>query len=260
MSKTATGQTMRSAERLLQVLSAFTLEHPARSIAELAAKLRLATSTVRRLVETLERKGYVRHDAAAGRYSPHFQVVRLAGVAVASFDLIKAAGPILDRLAEETSETIELTMRSGGHAVVVSHRPGKHAFRLVRPVGTVYPSYRGAAAGKVLLAWLPAAQVREVLPAKGRWAGNTPLSITTTKDLMTALRRVRAQGHATNDGETDSDIWVVAAPVRDHADEVVAALAIPCLALRVPASRKKQYTKLVCSAAAELSRAAHMDA
>ena len=189
---------------------------------------------------------------------PVERVVRLAGVAVASFDLIKAASPILDRLAEQTGETIELTMRSGANAVVVSHRPGKHAFRLVRPVGTIYPCYRGAAAGKVLLAPLPETRVRELLPPKGKWAGNTPRSITTAQSLMSTLRRVHKQGYATNDGETDSDVWVVAAPVRDHADEVVAALSIPCLALRVSTSGKRQLVKLVCAAAADLSRAAHM--
>ena len=75
-------------------------------------------------------------------------------------DLIKAATPILDRLADAAGETVELAMRSESNAVVVSHRPSKHAFRLVRPLGTVYPCYRGAAAGKVLLAWLPDARVR----------------------------------------------------------------------------------------------------
>jgi len=258
MGKTATGQTMRSAERLLQVLSAFTLAHPARSIAEISVELNLAPATVRRLVETLVRHDYVRQDAASGRYSPYFQVVRLAGVAVSSFDLIKAAAPILDRLAEETGETVELAMRSHSNAVVVSHRPSKHAFRLVRPLGTVYPCYRGAAAGKVLLAWLPEAGVRELLPSKGTWPGNTPLSITSTRTLLAALKQVRTQGYATNDGETDSDVWVVAAPVRDHTDAVIAALAIPCLALRVSASGKRHLAKLVCTAAADLSRAAHM--
>lgn len=258
MGKTATGQPMRSAERLLLVLSAFTVARPARSIAELSAELSLASSTVRRLVETLERHGYLRQDPSSGRYSPHFQVVRLAGVAVSSFDLTRAAGPILDRLAEQTGETVELAMRSGANAVVVSHRPSKHAFRLVRPLGTVYPCFRGAAAGKILFAWLPEARVREVLPPKGNWPGNTPRSITTARVLMTALKHVRKQGYATNDGETDSDVWVVAAPVRDHTDAVIAALAIPCLALRVSAAGKQHLAKLVCTAADDLSRAAHM--
>lgn len=260
MGKTATGQPMRSAERLLQVLGAFSLEHPARTIGEIAAELQLAPSTVRRLTETLERHGYLCQDAGTGRYSPHFQLIRLAGVAVASFDLIKAAGPVMERLAEQTGETIELTMRSGANAVVVNSRPSRHSFRLVRPVGTVYPCYRGAAAGKVLLAWLAEPQLSSLLPAKGVWPGNTPLSITSAPRLMAALRRVRKESYATNDGETDSDVWVVAAPIRDHDGEVVAALAIPCLAARVSSSGKRQLTKLVCAAAESLAYSSRMSA
>lgn len=252
MGKTATGQTMRSAERLLQVLSVFTLDHPARSISELSSELDLAPSTVRRLVSTLERFGYLRQEQ--GRYVPHYQLLRLAAVAQASSDLVTAGSPILDRLAEETGEAVELAVRAEASVVVVSSRVSKQMFRLFRPTGSVYPAYRGSAAGKVLLAWLDERDLERVVPSGGSWPAKIPGSITTTRQLRAALRIVREQGYAINEGETDQDVWVVAAPVRDDR-EVVAAVSIPCLASRVPATKKKQFVNIVCDGAAELSRA-----
>jgi len=259
MGKISTGQTLRSAERLLQVLGTFTLERPSRSIADIAAELRLAASTVRRLVTTLESYGYLHAEGASGRYRPHVQALRLAGVAVAGFDLIRAAAPVMDTLAEQTGEAIELTVRSGASAVVVSSRVSKALFRLVRPVGSTYPCYRGAAAGKVLLAWLDEPTLGPLLPPKGVWRGNVPQSITRTPDLLAALHDVRKQGYATNIAEREADVWVVAAPVRDYTNDVVAALGIPCLASRVPATERRRLTRMVCAAAKTLSQAAHLD-
>jgi len=259
MGKTATGQPMRSAERLLQVMGAFTLEQPSRSISELGVQLNLAASTVRRLVLTLERYGYLRLDPATGRYSPHYQVIRLASVAVASFDLVRVAAPILDRLSEQSGEAVELTIRSGSNAVVINSRVSKQQFRLVRPIGAVYPAFRGAAAGKVLLAWMEESKILELLPAEGVWPGNVPQSITTRESLLEALRIVRENGYATNIEETGADVWVVAAPVRDHTESVIAALVIPCLASRVPGAERKRLTNLVCEAAQELTHLARLE-
>lgn len=259
MGKTATGQTMRSAERLLQVLGLFTLEHPSRSISDLSSELDLAVSTVRRLVLTLERFGYLKFDQANGQYRPHVQLLRLASVAVAGFDLIRAANPVLDRLSEQSGEAVELTIRSESNAVVVNSRVSKQQFRLVRPIGALYPCFRGAAAGKILLAWMDEQKVVELLPAGGTWAGKVPQSITSKDELQASLRVVRARGYATNIEETEADVWVVAAPVRDHADEVVAALVIPCLASRVSAIERKRLTNLVCEAAGELTGLARLE-
>lgn len=259
MGKSATGQPMRSAERLLQVMDAFTFEHPSRSISELSFHLNLAASTVRRLVLILERYGYIRLDAVTGRYSPHYQVLRLASVAVASFNLVRAASPILDRLSEQSGEAVELTIRSGSNAVVINSRVSKQQFRLVRPIGAVYPAFRGAAAGKVLLAWMQGTQVIELLPPEGVWQGNVPQSITTQESLFEALQVVREKGYATNIEETGADVWVVAAPVHDHTDNVIAALVIPCLASRVSGPERKRLTNLVCEAAEELTKIARLE-
>lgn len=259
MGKTATGQPMRSAERLLQVMGAFTLEHPSHSIAELSNHLNLAASTVRRLVLTLERYGYLRIDPVTGRYSLHYQLIRLASVAVASFDLIRAATPILDRLSEQSGEAVELTIRSGSNVVVIDSRVSKQQFRLFRPIGTVYPAFRGAAAGKILLAWMDQSKVLGLLPPEGVWKGNVPQSITTRESLLQSLEIVRDKGYATNIEETSADVWVVAAPIRDHTDNVIAALTIPCLASRVPSTERKRLTNLVCEAARELTSLARIE-
>lgn len=240
-------------------MGAFTLEQPSRSISELSTHLSLAASTVRRLVLTLERYGYLRLDSSTGRYSPHYQVIRLASVAVASFDLIRAAGPILDRLSEQSGEAVELTIRSGSNVVVINSRVSKRQFRLVRPIGAVYPAFRGAAAGKVLLAWMEESKVLELLPSEGIWEGNVPQSITTRDSLLQALRSVREKGYATNIEETSADVWVVAAPIRDHTGHVIAALTIPCLASRIPSTERKRLTNLVCDAAQELTHLARLE-
>lgn len=61
--------TIRSAVRVLQVLAALNVEHPAGSAA-LARRLGMSPATTYRFLETLVDAGYATKDPATGRYSP----------------------------------------------------------------------------------------------------------------------------------------------------------------------------------------------
>ena len=91
MPKLATGQTLRSAERMLDVLKVFSTDEAALTMSEISTRLDLAPSTVRRILDALESKGFVRQDPRTGKYSPFVEIVRLAAVAVQGNDLISAA-------------------------------------------------------------------------------------------------------------------------------------------------------------------------
>ncbi len=254
MAKVASGQPMRSAERLLQVLKCFGAASGPLSIADISRDLDLAGSTVRRLLITLEGEGFVR-QAAAG-YSLDIQVIRLAASALAGTSLVKVAGPILDDLRDRLNEAVQLTVRDGAHVIVLDNRQSGHLTKMFHSIGHRFRSYRGSASGKALLAWLPEDQLAQLLPTAGAWGPLTPCSINDLEGLRVALAQTRARGYALNDAETEQGIWSVAAPVRDHSGEVVAALNMPCPVSRLSEDRRSQIIGAVCEAARSLSAAA----
>jgi DNA-binding IclR family transcriptional regulator len=256
VAKQTTGQPLRSAERMLDVLECFTVAHPALSIAEISSRLSLAPSTVRRLLNALEQHGFLRSDPNTGKFAPHYQIVRLAAVAVQGNDLISAASGPMDELRERTGEAVQLTVRSGSDAVFIDRRESQKLIKIFSPIGTRSPAWDGRASGKILLAWLPEQEVVELLPPSGVWpVAAGPNAARSPRQFLDNLAAVREHGYSLNDEETDRDVWAVGAPIRDHTGEVVAAISVPALKARtLDPGRAPALIEAAVDAAASISR------
>ncbi len=119
-------------------------------------------------------------------------------------------------------------MLDGGEILCVerarSFRRGlTDAERDIEP-GSRLPAY-ATSIGKLLMAYLPEGEQREVLAAlKPTKVG--PNTITTKRVLREELEHVRESGFAVNDEELQSELICVAAPVRNASREVVAGVNI----------------------------------
>ena len=255
MVKVASGQTLRSAERLLKVLKCFDCDQAVLGIAEISERLELAPSTVRRLLQTLEGEGFVRLEVEGGGYRLHTALIRLAASALAGSSLVGLATPKLDRLSETLGESVHLSLLDGSEVLLIDRRPGRHMMRAERPIGHRYPAYRGSAAGKALLAWLPDPRLQALLPSSGRWEATTERGIGDRAALDSALAQTRQRGFGLNDGETEPGVWAVAAPLRDQRGDVVAALSVPCPTSRLTDDRRSLIVAEVSEAAGSLSAA-----
>ncbi len=77
--------------------------------------------------------------------------------------------------------------------------------------------------GKLLLANLPDAQQRELI-AQVKLTKRAPNTITSKKALREELEEIQGAGFAVNDQELAADLYAIAAPVRNEARDVVAAV------------------------------------
>ncbi len=244
---------MRSAARLLRVLKCFGAGAEELGAGEISRKLDLAPSTVRRLLLTLAQEGFLHQQAASGRYRLDNEVIRLAAAALAGNSLVQLAGPVLDELRDRLDEAVQLTLRRGAELIIIDNRQSTHLVKTFHNIGHLYPAYKGSAAGKVLLAWLPEEEVTRLLPESGRWSPNSERSITDLAGFRVALAETRTRGYGVNDGETEAAVWSAAAPLRDHRGEVVAALNVPCPVSRLTQDRRAAIIAAVQAAAREIS-------
>ncbi len=81
----------------------------------------------------------------------------------------------------------------------------------------------------------------------------TPNSITDPAVLRTVLGEIRGRGLAVETRESNPDVSCVAAPVRDRAGQVVAALSISVPMIRWSDERRAELEQLAAKGAAELS-------
>ncbi|MCS6868147.1 MAG: IclR family transcriptional regulator [Thermus sp.] len=105
--------------------------------------------------------------------------------------------------------------------------------------------------GKALLAFRPWEEVERIVAERGMPAF-TPNTITTLDELRTELQAVRERGYAYDIEEVVPELCCVAAPIRDHTGEVVAAMS-----LSVPFYRfqqlKEEYRKAILEATRTVS-------
>jgi IclR family transcriptional regulator, pca regulon regulatory protein len=215
----------QSLERGLAILGCFTAEHPVLGIADIADELGMSRSTTHRYVITLVALGYL-EQGASRKYRLGLRVTDLGMSALNSTGLREHAHPYLEELRQRTSYTTSLGVLDGADILYVdrarSFRRGQSKIDLGLAPGSRLPAYC-TAMGKLLLAYLPEEEQRELIGAM-QLAKHTPNTITSKKALRSELDEVQAAGFAVNDEELAPELHSIAAPVRNEAREVVAAV------------------------------------
>src|SRR4029077_301430 len=155
----------QSLERGLAILGCFTPQRPVLGIADIADELGMSRSTTHRYVITLVALGYL-EQGASRKYRLGLRVTRLGMSALNSTGLREHAHPYLEELRQRTSYTSSLAVLDGTEIVYVdrarSFRRGQARIDLDLQPGARLPAYC-TAMGKLLLAYLPEDQQRELI-------------------------------------------------------------------------------------------------
>jgi IclR family pca regulon transcriptional regulator len=215
----------QSLERGLAILGCFTPARPVLGIADIADELGMSRSTTHRYVITLVALGYL-EQGASRKYRLGLRVTDLGMSALNSTGLREHARPYLEELRQRTSYTTSLGVLDGSEVLYVdrarSFRRGQSQIDLSLQPGSRVPAYC-TAMGKLLLAYLPDSQQRDVV-AEIKPSKRGPHTITSKKGLKAELEKVRDAGFAVDDEELAADLYAIAAPVRNEGRDVVAAV------------------------------------
>ena len=187
--------------------------------------------TAHRLLTILREHGFVSLDPETHRYELGAKVLVLASQYRGSLDPAAKALPALRALAHQASATVHMGILDGIGAVYIEKVESDQSIRLASHVGQRAPLHCSGI-GKVLLAHA-GPDVLEAVIAAGL-DRRTPRTLTCRTALCQALESVRTQGFALDDQEHETGIRCVAAPIRDHRGEVVAAISISGTLDQVP--------------------------
>jgi DNA-binding IclR family transcriptional regulator len=115
----ATGN-IQAISRAVRMLELFSVQELDLSLAQLSERFGLGKTTTHRYATSLRQTGLLRYDRRSGRYALGIRLVQLGQIAQAALHVVQAAGPYLDRTANELNETTVLSIWDGEGAVVVS--------------------------------------------------------------------------------------------------------------------------------------------
>ncbi|WP_146360264.1 IclR family transcriptional regulator [Arthrobacter yangruifuii] len=223
---------VQSIERAVAILGAFSRSRPIAGISEIARHTGLSRGTTHRLVSALTAHGMLTQVPNSTSYSLGPRLLSLAEVAREPLSLDVQSRPVMTWLRDQTGETVGLHVLDAlpsrrTIAQVESLQPLR---RIYTDLGAARPPHEGAP-GKVLLAYSAPGVYDGVLA--GLRASDTQEADRLDADIAV----IRSVGYAISIQERVKGVVAIAAPVRDHRTQVVAALSISIPAVR--AGRKE---------------------
>ncbi len=244
---------LKTLDRGLRVMAAFTPETPTLTLSELSQRLRLEPGTTSRFAYTLEHLGYLRREPVTGAYRLTARVLDLGRTVHQQDELRALARPVMEALARVAEETVSLAVRDGAEIVVLEQVESRKPVTVRRRLGERQPAYC-TAQGKVLLAHLPPAE-RQALLATMTLTAHGPRTLTRLPDLQADLRRTLQRGYAINNDEMEAGLRALAAPIT-AGGQAVAALSIDMPAGRMPMHEMQTtFNAPLLAAAAKISAA-----
>lgn len=209
---------VRSALRILEVLCS---AGQALGVSEVARAIHENKSLTYRLLSTLRDEGWVAAEEPGPRYRVTLVPFQVISQAVRALDLRKAAAGPLRELWDEFGESFYLAVLHDDAALYIEHLDSRQNVRIAGMIGGRYPLHC-AAPGKILLAY-GGDELFERVCAAGltRSSENT---LVEPDALRRDMELVRRRGWATDNEEFGRGILCFAVPVRDHNEEVVAAI------------------------------------
>jgi IclR family acetate operon transcriptional repressor len=205
---------VQSLSRAFAILEAMADAGGEIGLSQLATEAQLPPATIHRLVRTLVDLGYVRQEPSR-HYSLGPRLMRL--VDTSTRRLATLAHPYMSDVVAALGESVNLAVLDGEEIVYVAQvQPSQNLMRMFTEVGRRAKPH-STAVGKAILATMPDAEVRELLKRTGM-ARRTEHTLTTPKQLLADLERVRQCGYALDDGEQE--------------------LGVRCLALIVPGAAR----------------------
>lgn len=208
--------------RAISVLFAFSALQPERTLDDLASELDINKTSLLRILRTLELEQFLLRTDDTYRLGP--RVLDIGKVFLSTLSVHRVAQPQMADLATTCNQTVSLAILDDFEVVYIGIEMAQQELGIQGEVGGRHPSH-ATGLGKVMLADLAESELDDLL--EGRELHRlTHRTIVDTDQLRERLRQVRRDGYALDDEERGIGIRCIAAPIRDHSGNVIAAMSV----------------------------------
>ena len=225
--------------RALDILQLLARERDGLPLTTISQEAKLAKSASHRLLSTLVEEGYVRQDSASERYHLTLRMAALGFRFLAAHGLTDVVQPILDRLAQQTGELVQLGLVEDDRLIWVAWAQGSQAPLRYVPVFGREVVLHTTGSGAAWLASLPENRALEIFRKVGFRKSSTPgygrNAVRTEKELLARIRKVRRLGFGLNLEAGEPGINAIA--VAFHANVKPQSLVAGTIAIAGPSVR-----------------------
>src|SRR5712672_2588176 len=244
---------VQSVDRALLIIETLAEDDEGYRLSYLSVRTGLSTSTVHRLLTTLEKRRFVQFDRDESMWHIGAQSFAIGSTFLRRRNFLTQALPYLRKLRDQTRETANLAVVDDGEMIVLTRVESREITRSVTKVGGRVPMV-ASGLGKALLATYSEQDVFAIIQREGM-PRLTSKSIVRAGELCKSLHDIRRQGYSVDDEEALIGLRCVSAVIYDDCSEPLAAIPVSRKASRVPHDRLPILGKLVQEVAAELNTA-----
>ncbi|WP_457317500.1 IclR family transcriptional regulator [Sinomonas sp. RB5] len=247
--ETRSANGVQAVERVVRALEILAQEGSA-AVGDVAERMGVHKSTASRILGALETHGFVQQSSRRGKYQLGVGLLRIASSIPRRLSLVHAARPVLEDLAQQYGETVNLAVRRDVYAVNVDQAMGSANLASFDWIGSLTPLH-STSSGKVFLAYLHASD-REELLRRAELTAFTPHTLSRA-ELMKELPEIVRRGYASTRGELEEGLNAIAAPVFGHMGDVIGAVSLSGPAFRFDPAADPGIVTAVIRAAEEIT-------
>jgi DNA-binding IclR family transcriptional regulator len=240
---------VQAVERVVHALEILAKEGSA-AVGDMAERMGVHKSTASRILGALETHGFVQQSSRRGKYQLGVGLLRVASSIPRRLSLVHTARPVLEDLAQQYGETVNLAVLRDIYAVNVDQAMGSATLASYNWIGNLTPLH-ATSSGKIFLAYMHSTE-RDELLRETKLEAYTPRTLN-REELESELPTIMQQGYATTHGELEEGLNAVAAPVFGHTGEVIGAVSLSGPAFRFDPEAHPEVVKAVVAAGEEIT-------
>lgn len=234
---------MQTVHKAGEVLNLFSVERPEWGVSEVAEALGSPRSSASGLMSALAAQGLLQRTGKR-RYRLGWRVMALSQVLMETTEFRTESREGMEYLLSQFGETVHLAALERGQVIYVDKMQGTRAVQVsVSGRGMKFAAH-ASSVGKAILAHRPWGEVAEILDVEGMETF-TLNTITNLEDFKRELALVRNRGCAYDIEEGMAELSCVAAPIRDHTQEVVASMSLSVPAYRFERGKDRYRAALM---------------
>lgn len=217
-----------------------------KDLAQIAESTGITYSTAHRIVNALVQRNYLKkqgRDFALGR-----KLLELGFSAYSQVQITQLARPILQQLADQTSDTVHLVEREQNSVIYLDKISSQRAVEISSRIGGIKPLI-STGVGKAMLLSEPESEWVEIYDQQNQFLKN-PITLEQWLEIM---RNYRLKGYAYDKGEDEEVIRCVAAPIKNGSGKTIAAVSVSSAVDYMNEARMQELVPLVQAAARQIS-------
>jgi len=213
---------VKSLEKGLLVITAFSNEHTKLSISGTAKLTGLSRPAARRILLTLSHLGYLK-QSEQNTFSLTPKILSL-GYAYLQSNIWSSLTPFLENLSERLHESTSVSILDGDEIVYVARVAVKKIMNVSINVGSRLPA-SATSMGQVMLAYSREEVVNDYLN-RVKLMPFTERTLVSSESLLTRLNKISEKGYNLVDQELEIGLTSIAVPIFNSRREIFAALNV----------------------------------